>query len=89
MNILIKLLKDIGLLSLAIIALGLVGAALNALIPWIWLTYFFVIIRTSAELFGFMIDLPTLYTTTGLLLTAYGFYWVWRASFLVIKWYKN
>jgi len=85
----IKLLKDVGLIALAITILGVIGASINSMIPWGWLTYGFVILRTTAELFDVIIDLDVLYQTTGLIITAWVLYWVWYASYLVIKWYKQ
>jgi len=89
MNQIIKILKDNALLITAIIAITALGSVVTANIPFEWLTYFFVIIRRTANLFGFMIDLDTLWTITWLVLVAEGAYWAYKGVIAIIDWFKK
>jgi len=84
-----KTLKNIGLISLIVAFMQTAGLAINNFVNWQWLVYFFTIIRKTTALFGFFIDLPTLYTTAGIILTIYTIYWSWRAGYIVIKWFRT
>jgi len=91
MNSVMKIVKDISIISAIIAAMLIIGATLNALMAdlWIYLTYLFIIVRTSAGLFGFMIDLPTLWTTTGIVLSAWAAYWVFDISMIIAKYFRK
>lgn len=85
----IKILKDIGLIALIIGILAVIGASIDNLIPWIWLTHFFTIVRSTAILFDVIIDLNALWVTTGIILSAWALYWAWFACWTVYSWYKG
>lgn len=91
MGTMLKLLKDIGLLPLIITAMMVLGLVINNLTSglWIYLTYLFIIIRQSANLFAFMIDLSVLWTTTGIILSAWSAYWIFDGSMWLIKYFRK
>lgn len=86
---LITILKKVGLIGSILTALTLLGSSLNVLIPWDWLTYFFVIIRSLVYLFDFMNDTGTMLTIFGLWLSVSIAVWVFRSRFVIIRYLKN
>jgi len=89
MNPTINILKQVGLISLTITAMGTVGVVLNNFIPWVWLTNFFIIMRHLLPLIDFMFDTTTLLTLLGIMLTVQIALWAWKGSNLVIDWFKK
>lgn len=84
-KILLDILKKLVILAAIITALIILGNAIANYLPWIWLTYFFVIIRHLANLFGFLYDLPTMWTLVGWSYILLGIYYVFNASIIIIK----
>lgn len=85
------ILKNGKLITIAIIYVGAITTLSLAInnIPWIWLTYFFKMIRTTAQMFDFMIDLPTLYSTITIALGVQIAYWTFKVTLLVVEWIKD
>jgi len=81
-------LKQIALFSLLLIIVGIVSFIVNNLIPWVWITNLFVILRSILGLIGFMIDLNTLFTLVSLTLTLEITLWAFKGGKLVINWFK-
>lgn len=80
-NILKKLIVP-GIITGGLIALGLV---IDNFVPWIWLTWFFVIIRHLMNLFGWLYDLPTVWTLIGWSWLVLGAYWIYIGTLTLIK----
>lgn len=89
MNTVTKIIRDIGLLAIVIIALGIFGNAVNAWLPFIYVTYAFTIVRNIMGLIGFTVDLPTFYIVIGWILSLYIALWLLRASFAMVKWFRE
>lgn len=85
---LVKILTRAALISAIISMLYILGQGINALIPWSWLIYFFVIFRNLTSLIGFIIDLPTLYVLISLTLTIQIIFWTYKATIFVINWFR-
>lgn len=90
-HFLAKNLKTIGLFGIIFSALYSAGLAFDNYLSEIWkyVGYFFIIIRKSAELFEFIIDLPTLFTTTGIILSAWGLYWSIYGVVYLVNYFKK
>ena len=84
-----KVLKSLALFSLAVLGLGILGAFLNSIIPWFWLVYFFVILRSTVSIFDFTWHIPTLLTLVGIALSVEIAIWSWRATMTIVKWFKS
>jgi len=89
MTEIIRILKDNALIVIAILAVVALGTVVMNLIPWIWLTYFFAIIRSTAELFGWGIDLPTIWTITRLSLLAGTAWLTFMGVMTLVGWFKK
>lgn len=88
-NQLIIILKKIALIGLVIAALGLLGSVINTLIPWIWITYFFVLLKNLLTMIDFTFNTTLLWSMLGLSLTAFIALWTFKASIFVIEWFNN
>ena len=82
MGEIIKLIIKITMLPIVLVGLGLLGAVINSLPVWSWLTYFFIIVRNTANMFSFMIDVNAALTVLGFLLIIA----IARASFTATIW---
>lgn len=89
MSELIKIFKNIGILSLIIAGLTLLGSIVNSIIPWQWLTNFFVIIRNLLESIDFLVATDTLITLVTLSLIMTGAYWTFKGTIFVISKFKD
>lgn len=89
MGTIIKILKDIGLITALILALGFLGTTINDLIQWGWLIDFFSIIKNVLKNIDFIIDTNTLTTLIGLSLYITIGYWTFRATLIIIHWFRN
>lgn len=85
MDEIINLSKKIALIGVVTAGLIVLGNVLADYLPWIWLTYFFVIIRHLAGLFSFLYDLQTLWTLVGWSYILLGAYWIFRGVLIIIK----
>lgn len=65
----LKYLIKFGLFTAVLAALYALGAAVNAFLPWSWLTYFFVIMRHLLAIFAWIIDINTMLIIIGLIYT--------------------
>jgi len=52
----IKLLKQIGVVALISLGLYLLGIVIQNIVPWIWLTYFFTLLRAIVRPLDFIWD---------------------------------
>lgn len=80
-----KLVNTIILIGAIISALVLFGNALNYLIPWQWLTYFFSILKYFSGVIDFMIDTATLWQAVGMVLAVEVIYWGFHATMAIVK----
>lgn len=80
-----EILRKALIMAAVIFSLGVLGGFINALIPWDYLLYFFIMIRQFSLLFDFMLDTTTLITLIGLSITIYGAVWGFRAFVTIIK----
>jgi len=85
----IKILKDIGLLSLVIVALGAVGIAISSYIPWVYFTYFFAIMRNTTEILDVILNMTAVWAAFGLTLLLETFLWGFKGAMVVIYWFKK
>jgi len=85
----IKILKQVGLLGLIIGALLILGTAINAIIPWSWLTNLFIIIRKTTIIFDFMWDMDTLFTLVAISLSIQVALWLYRATVVVVNFFNE
>lgn len=89
MNELIKIFKNIGILSLIIAGLGILGTTINRIIPWQWLTNFFIIIRNLLKSIDFIIDTNTLIVLIGSSLSITIAYWTYKGTMFVISKFRD
>jgi len=89
MNEFFKIIKNIGLLTLTVGFLGILGAVINAYVPWIWLTDFFVIIRHCLTMVDFFWDTTTTIALMSISLTIVGALWTYRGVMVVVQWFKD
>lgn len=82
-----KILVKLGLFAAILTVLYTIGAAINALVPWQWLTSFFVIMRHFMAMFNWLIDIDTLLTIIGLGFTLKLAVWTYRLSMRVIAYF--
>lgn len=81
----LDILKKLVLIGAIIAGLIILGNAIANYLPWLWLTYFFVIIRHLANLFGSFYDLPTLWTLVGWSYILLGIYFIFDATIILIN----
>lgn len=89
MNGIIKILTNIGLIGILLLALGVFGTQINDLIQWDWLINFFVIIRKLLMSIDFIIDTNTLIKLIGISLYLTVAYWILKATTFVIEWFRH
>jgi len=90
MNITIKILRDIGLISVAIGALSVLGIFINGLEIWNTLTSIFAIIRILLGLMDWGIPINgALLPAVGLSLSLAGAEWLFESGLIPIKWFRN
>lgn len=84
----LKVLIKQGLLSWILVGVGLVaiGNAINAIINWNWLTYFFVIFRSLISVIWFL-PLDTIFTLVGYSFTIFIAWWTFKATVLIADWF--
>lgn len=87
MNELVKILRVLGIITLGIAALSILGAAVNAIIPWQWITDFFSIIKHFANIADFMWDTTTLFILISLSLSILIAYWLFKGTMAVIRYF--
>lgn len=85
----INIVKQIALVSLVVLILTLLGAVIDAIIPWSWLTYFFTIIRNGVGIIDFMWDTDTMFTLIALSLSIVISVWAFKAGLLAISYFKH
>ena len=83
MNQLISILKKIAIFPIILVALTTLGAAINAVVPWDYLTIFFGIIRRFVLVFDFTWDTITMLLLVGLAFSVEVSYWAFRALLLI------
>jgi len=80
--------KKMAIITIVIgIVFGL-GATINALIPWEYLTIFFKIIRDALEYIDFMVNTNALIASTTIILSAKIAYIGTRATMMMIKYFE-
>lgn len=81
--------RNIVLFGFLMLGLSGLGLTLNILIPWAYLTDFFILIRHFLKLFDFLWDTTTLFTLVGiwfLLESALMFY---RATLFIVGFFRS
>jgi len=86
MSYILKIIKNIALITGILAILITLGVKINALIPWQYLTYIFVILRKTGEIFNFMFDIPTLLKVIPIMMTLGILYWGWVGGLIIWKW---
>jgi len=66
---LLKYFIRFGLFTATLSALFILGAVVNSIVPWIWLTNFFVIMRRLLSVFNWILAIDQLIIILGLSLT--------------------
>lgn len=85
----ISIFKKVSITIIIVSAILLLGTAINSLVPWIWLTYFFVIIQHLLNLFGWLYDMPTLIKLIGYSYLILGAYWIYRGTMIFVKLFEK
>jgi len=85
----INILKNLGLVAGVVSILGILGEAINGLVPWTWLTNFFVIIRHLLALIDWLMPTDTMITLIGISFTILSALWGFKAVMWVIHWFKK
>ena len=78
-------------ISIITIVLGIVfglGISINKLIPWEYITYFFVIIRHALDYIDFMVHTPALLAGITIVISAKILYISTRATVKIIKYFE-
>jgi len=92
MNTSIKILKDIGLLSLYLLILTALGLSIDYFIVTYnllgWLTSLFSIAKFFTKSIAFMWDTTTMWRVVGLVMSLEIVWWGYLAAVGVIKWFK-
>lgn len=92
MNITIKILKDIGLLTLFLSIITGLGYALNSLIDsynlFGWLTELFSLMKYFSSSIDFMWNTAVMWQVIGYILAIEILWWGYLASVAIIKWFK-
>jgi len=85
MSELIKIFKVVAIVGIIVAGLTLLGSTINALVPWEYLKYFFIIFRKTILPFDFMVDTDAIiavFSTSLLILIAV---WAYKGSVPLIK----
>jgi len=85
----VKILKEVGLISVITSAFYVIGNVINDYIPWDILTYFFVIIRRLAALFSMFYDIDTLWTLVGYSWIILGMYIIYEMTIKIVNHFNN
>jgi len=85
----INLFKQIGVAGLVVAGLLALGATLNAIIPWEWLTYFFALIRAVVRPLAFIWDFDSLFEVFGYVLSVLIGIWSFKAVLVVRNFFDN
>jgi len=85
----INILKNIGLVGVVILILTALGTAINAIVPWAWLTDFFTLLRHLTDLIDFTWDTSTMWTIVGLSMTIFVAEWVFRAGITAVDYLRG
>lgn len=85
----VKILKQIALISVIIGGLTVLGVGINALIPWNWLTILFALARRTVMIFDFMNDTDTLWIVLGRFFQIMILVYVYIGVKIAVKWFKN
>jgi len=87
-KVLFNNLKAIASITLVIAALGSIGATVNSMVPWHWLTSMFVLIRKLLLMMDFMVDTETLIIIMGITISLEMAFWAFKGTMWVVKWFK-
>lgn len=85
----IKILQRIALMSSITGALLLLGYTINHVVPWVWLTYFFVLLRQLLSIFSFMWDTNTLITLVAISFSVQVAIWAFKATMVVVAFFNE
>jgi len=84
-----SIIKSIALFSFFVLSLSSLGVALNILIPWSWLTDFFIILRHFANLFAFAWDMDTTFQIVGIIFLVESAVMAYRGSMILISFFRS
>jgi len=79
--------KKLAIIPIVLTSLTILGAAINLVIPWSYLTIFFGIIRRFVMVFDFAWDTTTLWLLVGLYLQVEVVYWLFKATVLFVSFF--
>ena len=85
----INFLKNIGLASLIISGLTMLGLAVNSIPIWGWVTNIFVVIRVIIEPVGAFWHMTSLLEVIGYAITLFLAYWVFQAYLVVNSMFRD
>jgi len=85
----INLLKNIGIVGMMLTALSGIGIVINQLVPWGWLTKFFIILRYFGNLFDWGWDMTTTWTVVGITFSIQIALWAFKATVAAVNYFKN
>lgn len=89
MSYILNFLKQNSLILLTITGLSILGMATNNLIPWQYLTYFFVIFRNLLKLIDFIIPTDHLIILMGISILVMSALWSYRGYIWIVDWFRN
>jgi len=85
-----NVLKKLALVGLIPGVLMIVSAGITNMLPWEWLTYFFVILRHLISLFSWLFfDIDAFWTIGGWVWLILGFYWIYLISIKIIHFFNK
>lgn len=85
----VSVLKNVAIVAVLISGLGTLGLTINAIVPWEWLTNFFVLIRYFANLFAWIWDVQTTFTLLASALSIQVAIWILKGSLTIINYFGN
>lgn len=77
------LFKQLGLVALVFAGLYALGVVINTYVPWIWLTYFFALLRSVVRPVNFIWDTSALFDVLGVAFSLLLGVWVYRGVIAV------
>jgi len=84
----LKILKNVAILSIIITGLVTLGVITNTYIPWHWLTDLFGIFKFFLGLIDFTFDTTSLFIIYGINLIWDNAEWIWQGTLTIISWFK-
>lgn len=89
LKFILNALKIIILIGTLVVGLSVLGAYINGLEIWNWLTIFFSLIYQLLYFLNFMWDIPTTWTVLGVSLGVWAAVWTLKGVLWAIRWWQG